>query len=123
MALIQSVGFDMENCWDCPLSFWMTYELVAVIVASFGIGIYLRGLGRPRLRTVGNFLLAFAALEIFTFNHAGRNWGVDLFGNNGKHSTPILVSALSLFLAIVGTVSVIYFEKRAQNASGNRKAS
>jgi hypothetical protein len=122
MALIQSVGFDFENCWDSPLSFWMTYELVAVIVASVAIGIYLRGLGRPRLRTVGSFLLAFAALDIFTFNHAGRNWGVDLFGNNGKYSTPILVSVLSLLLAILGTGSVIYFEKRAQNKSGNHKA-
>jgi len=117
MVLFQGGGVSFGPngvCWDCPLSFPEAAELVAVVVACVAIGTWLRGIGKPRLRTIGGCLLVFAAIEIFVINHAGWNWGIIQSVNPLKHYNRYAVSAFALTLATAAAGLVIYFDRRSQ---------
>jgi hypothetical protein len=117
MVLFQGGGVSFAPngmCWDCPLSFREAAELVAVVVACVAIGIWLRGTGKPRLRTIGDCLIVFAAIEIFVINHAGWNWGIIQSGDRRVYYDRYAVSAFALIVAAAAAGFVIYFDWRSQ---------
>ena len=119
-ALVQGGGVSYGPngvCWDCPLSFRDAAELVAVVVVCITIGIWLRGIGKPRLRTIGSCLLVFAAIEIFVINHAGWNWGIIQVTEPRQYYNRYAVSLFALLLAVGAAGFVIYFERRSQKKS------
>jgi len=125
MALLQGGGVSFGPngvCWDCPLSFRDATQLVAVVVVCVAIGIWRRGTGQPRLRTIGSCLLGLAAIEIFVINHAGWNWGIIQAVDPRQYYSPYAVSAFASLLGAAAAGFVIYFDRRLQTITKETEA-
>ncbi len=113
---IQGGGFSVGPngvCWDCPISSRQAASLFAAVVICTLLGIWLRRNDKTYLRTIGNCLLVFAALELFTLNHAGRNWGIIRFTNPVEFFDRDAISVLCGILAGAGALLAVYFRKRS----------
>jgi hypothetical protein len=102
---------NMENCWDCPISFETALGMFLVALVCVSAGIWLRRLKKPFGRIIGNILLALAALEIFALNHAGRNWGIIRIDDPRYVYDRNIVSLLLLLFVILVAASVRHFRK------------
>ena len=115
MVLLQggNVSFGPPGvCWDCALSFRETAELVAVVIACVATAIWLRGIGKSRLCTIGGCILVFAAIEIFVIIYAGWNWGIIQSADPRRYYNRYAVSAFVLTLATATAGLVVYFDRR-----------
>ena len=120
ILFVQGGGFSIGPngvCIDCPLSFRDALQLLTVIIVSVALGIGLRRGNKTYVRIMGNCLLIFGALEVFTLNHAGRNWGIIRSVNPLEFYNGDAVSVFSLMLVLVGGSLVVYFRKRPQKRS------
>ncbi len=98
--------FDMEHCWDCPISFETALTTFVLAILCISVGIWLRRFSKPFVHIAGNALLAAAVLEIFFLNHAGQNWGI-----TGIKVSRNALSLLLLLFAFLAAWSVVHFRK------------
>jgi hypothetical protein len=102
---------NMRNCWDCPMPFETAFGLFVVAMLCVFIGIWLRHFRKRSGYISGNILLAFAALGIFTLNHAGRNWGIVRINDQRGAYNGDAVSLFLMLIVILATAFIVHFRK------------
>lgn len=103
--------FSMENCWDCPMPFETAFGLFVVAMLCVSMGIWLRHRRNRAGHIIGNVLLALTAFEIFTLNHAGRNWGIVRIDDPRGAYDRNAVSLFLLLFVILAAGFILHFRK------------
>jgi hypothetical protein len=101
------------DCWDCSWSFEQALATLGVILTSLTIGTWLRGCSRLLFRGLGNIFLCITGLYIWVIHHAGRNWGINHFGNPHDCYDPSAVSVFVILLIIVCIGFAVYFDRQS----------